>query len=46
MCYLGEGLSLCEADHFGETMVVTQPICQHRGGDHCELQFIWPEARR
>ncbi len=46
MCYLGEGLALGAADHFGETMVVTQPICQHRGGDHCELQFIWPEARR
>ena len=37
-----EGLALGVGDHFGETFVVTQPVCQHKGGDHCELEFTWP----
>ena len=42
LCFFAEGLALGVGDHFGETFVVTQPVCQHKGGDHCELEFTWP----
>lgn len=44
MCHFAEGLALGAGDLFGETIIVTQPICEHRGGDHCELRFTWPAA--
>ena len=42
MCFFAEGLGLGVGDHFGEALAVTQPTCEHRGADHCELAFTWP----
>ena len=42
LCHFAEGLALGAGDLFGEEFTVTQPICQHRGDDHCELLFTWP----
>jgi Haem-NO-binding len=42
LCHFAEGLALGVGDLFGETFTVTQPVCQHQGGDHCELKFTWP----
>jgi hypothetical protein len=45
LCYFAEGLALGVGDLFGEPFTVTQPVCQHEAGDHCELVFTWPSAR-
>ena len=45
LCYFAEGLALGVGDHFGEALTVTQPVCMHVDGDHCELVFTWPPAR-
>ena len=42
LCHFAEGLALGAGDHFGEMIAVSQPRCQHRGDDHCELVFTWP----
>jgi len=45
LCHFAEGLALGVGDTFGEALEVTQPVCQHRGGEHCELLITWPPAR-
>lgn len=42
LCHLAEGLALGVADHFGESMSVSQPECRHRGDERCVLQMTWP----
>lgn len=37
-CDLAEGLVLGAADHYGERVVVSQPVCVHRGDDHCVIR--------
>jgi hypothetical protein len=37
-CDLAEGLVLGAAAHYGETVVVSQPVCVHRGGDGCVIR--------
>ena len=46
LCHFAEGLALGAGDLFGERFTVTQPVCQHTGGDHCELLFTWPADGR
>ena len=37
-CDLAEGLVLGAADHYGQTVTVTQPECVHRGDDACVIR--------
>jgi hypothetical protein len=37
-CDLAEGLVLGAADHYGERVVVSQPVCVHRGDDSCVIR--------
>lgn len=41
LCHLAEGLILGAADHFGESVTVTQPMCRHRGDSDCFLDVEW-----
>ena len=46
LCHFAEGLALGASDLFHDNFTVSQPICQHEGGDHCQLLFVWlqPDA--
>lgn len=35
LCWLGEGLIMGTAAHYGEVVDVSQSACVHRGDDHC-----------
>lgn len=37
-CDLAEGLILGAAEHYGQTIELTQPMCTHRGDDLCVLR--------
>ena len=37
-CDLAEGLILGTAEHYGQTIELTQPLCAHRGDEHCVLR--------
>jgi hypothetical protein len=37
-CDLAEGLVLGAAQHYGERVVVSQPMCVHRGDDRCVIR--------
>jgi hypothetical protein len=39
-CDLAEGLVLGAAAHYGERVVVEQPLCQLRGDDSCVLRVV------
>lgn len=41
MCHFAEGLAHGAADHFGETVELSQPRCQHTGSPDCELLVTW-----
>ena len=38
MCSLAEGIVRGLAAHYRETVRVSQPLCMHRGDDHCVVQ--------
>lgn len=38
MCYFAEGLILGAAEHFNETIKITQPECMHKGDKHCLIR--------
>ena len=38
LCALAEGFILGAANHYGETVTMTQPRCMHRGDDKCLIQ--------
>jgi hypothetical protein len=46
LCHYAEGLAHGAADHFGETLEVSQPRCQHRGAPDCELLITWADPSR
>jgi len=39
LCFLAEGFTFGVAAHTGETVEISQPVCMHEGGDHCELRI-------
>ncbi|WP_105172103.1 MULTISPECIES: heme NO-binding domain-containing protein [Pseudoalteromonas] len=41
LCFLSEGLILGAAQHFGETVSLSQPVCMHQGGEHCEIEVVF-----
>ncbi len=43
LCHFAEGLALGAADHFHESLEVTQPRCQHEGAVDCELRMTWTD---
>lgn len=45
MCHFAEGLAHGAADHFGETVELSQPRCQHTGSPDCELLVTWVVPR-
>lgn len=45
MCGFAEGLVLGAADHFGETVTITQPSCMLRGDARCLLDCTFGAAR-
>lgn len=46
LCSLAEGFIHGAADHFGERAVIEQPICIHRGDDHCVICCTFSEAEK
>ena len=39
-CDLAEGLVLGVGRHYGQRVDVSQPVCLHRGDDHCVLRVV------
>ena len=37
MCQLAEGIVRGIAAHYGEEVTIAQPLCMHRGDEHCEI---------
>jgi hypothetical protein len=44
MCAFAEGLIEGAADHYGETVAITQPACLHRGDELCRLEIALSPA--
>jgi Haem-NO-binding len=41
LCSFAEGLLLGTADHFGERLVIEQPVCMKRGDAECVLEIAF-----
>jgi hypothetical protein len=41
LCAFAEGLLLGAADHYGERLLIEQPLCMKRGDDHCVLEIAF-----
>lgn len=37
LCHLAAGIIQGVARHYGDSVAIRQPLCMHRGADHCEL---------
>jgi hypothetical protein len=45
LCFLAEGMITGAAQHYGETVTITQPECMHTGAPRCLIQCSFDEAR-
>jgi hypothetical protein len=41
LCHLAEGFVTGLADHFGETIEVSQTACMHSGDPTCQIELAW-----
>jgi hypothetical protein len=44
LCMLAEGLMKGAAQHFKETINIKEPVCIHKGGDHCRFELKFNQA--
>lgn len=42
LCHLAEGLAAGVADHYGETVEISQSACMHDGHPACHIHVRWP----